>query len=175
MIRGIIAPMEIHTSEAFLAHFESVRARTLRVIACIPPDRIDWTYKSGAFTFGDLVRHLGATERYMFAENVRGNPSRYPGHSRELADGYDAVCDFLARMHSEAVEIFRQLQPADLARRCLTPAGTPIAVWKWLRAMVEHEIHHRGQIYLMLGMLDVPTPPLYGLTSEQVRERSQPG
>lgn len=37
--------------------------------------------------------------------------------------------------------------------------------------MTEHEIHHRGQIYFCLSMLDVPTPPLYGLTSEQVIER----
>jgi uncharacterized damage-inducible protein DinB len=48
----------------------------------------------------------------------------------------------------------------------------PITVWKWLRAMVEHEIHHRGQIYIYLAMLNVSTPPLYGLTSEQVLERS---
>jgi uncharacterized damage-inducible protein DinB len=34
--------------------------------------------------------------------------------------------------------------------------------------MVEHEVHHRGQIYLMLGMLEVRTPPLYGLTEEEV-------
>ncbi|PYU63953.1 MAG: hypothetical protein DMG56_08020 [Acidobacteria bacterium] len=33
--------------------------------------------------------------------------------------------------------------------------------------MVEHEIHHRGQIHLYLGMLGVPTPPVYGLTSGQ--------
>ena len=39
-------------------------------------------------------------------------------------------------------------------------------------AMVEHEVHHRGQIYLMLNMLEVSTPPLYGLTSEEVRARS---
>jgi uncharacterized damage-inducible protein DinB len=38
--------------------------------------------------------------------------------------------------------------------------------------MVEHEAHHRGQIYLYLGLLDVPTPPLYGLTSEEVRARN---
>ena len=41
--------------------------------------------------------------------------------------------------------------------------------------MVEHEAHHRGQLYLMLGMLDVPTPPLFGLTSEEVLARSTPG
>jgi uncharacterized damage-inducible protein DinB len=38
--------------------------------------------------------------------------------------------------------------------------------------MVEHEVHHRGQLYMALGILGVPTPPIYGLTSEQVRERS---
>ncbi len=172
MIRGIIAPMEIHTSEAFLTYFESVRGRTLRVATCIPRDRIDWTYKSGAFTFGDIIRHLGVTERYMFAENVRGRPSRYPGHGRELADGHAQVLAYLDARHGEAMAIFRSLDDADLARKCTTPAGKPITVWKWLRAMVEHEVHHRGQIYLMLGMLGVRTPPLYGLTSEQVRERS---
>jgi uncharacterized damage-inducible protein DinB len=39
--------------------------------------------------------------------------------------------------------------------------------------VTEHECHHRGQIYLYLGMLGVPTPPLYGLTSEQVRAVSK--
>jgi hypothetical protein len=33
-------------------------------------------------------------------------------------------------------------------------------------------VHHRGQIYLMLGMLGIETPPLFGLTSEEVRARS---
>jgi uncharacterized damage-inducible protein DinB len=41
-------------------------------------------------------------------------------------------------------------------------------VWKWLRLLPEHEIHHRGQLYLYLAMAAVPTPPLYGMTSEQV-------
>ena len=40
--------------------------------------------------------------------------------------------------------------------------------------MVEHEIHHRGQLYLLLSMLGVATPPIYGLTSEEVRARSLP-
>jgi uncharacterized damage-inducible protein DinB len=38
--------------------------------------------------------------------------------------------------------------------------------------MIEHEVHHRGQIYLILGLLGVTTPPLYGLTEPQVRARS---
>ena len=38
----------------FLHHFERVRERTRRVAACIPAEHIDWTYKPGAFTLGDL-------------------------------------------------------------------------------------------------------------------------
>ena len=41
--------------------------------------------------------------------------------------------------------------------------------------MIEHEIHHRGAIYTYLGILGIETPPLYGLTEEQVRERSVTG
>ena len=164
--------MEIVRAETFLPYFENIRARTIRVASLIPPERIEWTHRPGAFTLGDLVRHLAATERWMFAENVRGKPSRYPGHGRELADGRDAVLSYLGRMHEESMRIFGALTPEQLQASVTTPAGTPIAAWKWLRAMVEHEVHHRGQIYLMLSMLGVPTPPIYGLTSEQVYERS---
>lgn len=164
--------MQITTASAFLEYLESIRGRTRRVVTCIPPDRIEWTHAPGRFTLGDLVRHLAATERWMFAENVAGRPSRYPGHGAELAQGYDGVIDYFDRMHAESVEIFRALPDEVLPERCATPSGVSLPTWKWLRAMIEHEVHHRGQIYLMLGMLDVPTPPLYGMTSEEVRDRS---
>ncbi len=46
-------------------------------------------------------------------------------------------------------------------------------VWKWLRAMIEHEVHHRGQLYMGLSMLNVETPPLFGLTSEELRAKAR--
>jgi|SRR6185295_5226787 len=157
----------------FLDYFDKVRARTRRVALCIPPERIEWSYRQDKFTLGDLLRHLGAIERYMFAENARCRKSRYPGHGRDLADGLDAVLAFLDSVHEESMAIFRALAPEDLEARCATPGGAAIPVWKWLRSMVEHENHHRGQIYLYLAMLDVPTPPLYGLTEEEVQARSE--
>jgi len=166
--------MIIPSIDSFLTYVDSVRGRTRRIVETIPPDSVEWTHRDGAFTLGDIVRHIGATERYMFAETARGRTSTYPGHGRDLADGYDAIVAYLDRTHDEAVAIYRSLSPEHLAGRCTTPAGTTITTWKWLRAMVEHEIHHRGQLYLMLGMLRVRTPPLYGLTEEQLRERSAP-
>lgn len=102
----------------------------MRVIDCIPPDKIDWTYRAGKFTLADLIRHLAATERFMFAENVRGNRSAYPGHEKDLVDGYDDVCRFFNAMHDESMQIFRGLSDDDLRRKSLTPDDTPITVWK---------------------------------------------
>jgi uncharacterized damage-inducible protein DinB len=172
-MQNIPPPQHAKTGAEFLDYWEKVRQRTLRVMACIPEDKYDWSYREGKFSFADIIRHLAAIERYMYAENAQLKPSRYPGHGKELAEGSANVRAFMERMHRESMEIFGRLSEDDLNRKCVTPGGTPITVWKWLRAMVEHEVHHRGQIYLYLGILGIPTPPIYGLTSEEVRERSQ--
>ena len=167
--------MEIEDSLLFLDYFDKIHQRTMRVSRCIPPDKVEWTYREGQFTLGDLVRHIATINRYMYAETVSGRPSRYAGCGKELADGYEQVIEFAERMHRESVAIFSYLTPDQLIGKCKTPDGASITTWKWLRAMVEHEAHHRGQIYVYLSMLGVATPPLYGLTSEQVRERSVRG
>jgi uncharacterized damage-inducible protein DinB len=165
--------MEISNTREFLDYYEKVRQRTLKVIACIPPEKFDWRYAEGKFSFADIIRHLAAIERYMYAENAQLQPSRYPGHGKELADGPEDVLGFFNRLHRESMEIFGRLSAEDLRKKCVTPGGVPITVWKWLRAMVEHEVHHRAQMYVYLGMLGISTPPIYGLTSEEVRERSR--
>jgi uncharacterized damage-inducible protein DinB len=165
--------MEIRTIDPFLKYFSSVRERTLRTARCVPPDKIDWTYASGKFTLGDLLRHIAVTERYLFAENIQGHPSRYTTHGSELAATLDDILALMNRLHAESMDIFAKLSPEDLQRKCCNVGGLDITAWKWLRSMTEHEIHHRGQLYLYLGILGVPTPPLYGLTSEEVRSRGQ--
>jgi uncharacterized damage-inducible protein DinB len=165
--------VEITTIGPFLKYFDNIRERTMRVARCIPPDRIDWTYAPGKFTLGDLLRHLAVTERYMFAENIQNHDSRYTSHGAEFASDFDSVIELMRRLHAESLAIFARLTDEDLQRKCKTPGGAEIQTAKWLRSMVEHEIHHRGQIYLYLGLLGVPTPPLYGLTSEEVRARGR--
>jgi uncharacterized damage-inducible protein DinB len=167
--------MEIRDLGTFLDYHASVHARTRRVVLCIPPAELEWAPGAGTFSFGDLVRHLAAIERWMYGETVQGRPSAYAGHGRDLADGWDAVLAYFDRLHAESRAIFAALTPEALAAKCVTPAGTPITTWKWLRAMLEHEAHHRGQLYLMLAQRGVPMPPLYGLTSEEVAARRGAG
>ena len=164
--------MEIKTIQPFLDYWQSVRRRTKRVVASIPPERMDWTYLPGKFTFADIIRHLATIERYMYAETVQGKPSSYPGYAASLQEEGESPIEFMDRLDNESIEMFKQLNDEDLTKKCTTPAGSSITTWKWLRAMVEHEVHHRGQIFMMLSMIGVTAEPLYGLTEEEVRARS---
>jgi uncharacterized damage-inducible protein DinB len=163
--------MEITSVTAFLDYFERVRERTLRLINVIPEEAMDRSYKPGKFTIADMIRHIAATERYMYAENVAGRQSSYHGCGKDLADGRDAVMAYMNEMHRQSVEIFRTLDNDALQSKCPTPGGE-MTTWKWLRAMVEHEVHHRGELYIYLNLLDIATPPIFGLTEEEVQQRS---
>lgn len=164
--------MEITSIPSFLAYYEKIRLRTSNVIAVVPPDRLEWTYMPGKYTIGDIIRHIACMERYMYAETVAGRQSSYRGCNASIAAGYENVLQLFNALHKESLNILQSLSNEDLYRKCTTPMGHSITVWKWLRAMVEHEAHHRGQLYICLGMLGVKTPPIFGLTAEEVEAAS---
>lgn len=154
--------------QTFLDYLDSVHARTRRVVTCISAEALEWRPAPHRWSAGDQVRHLAGIERWMYAETVWGRPSAYPGHGRDLADGLPAVLAYYDALHAEARARFAELTPAQWTGRVTTPAGAAITRWKWLRAMLEHEAHHRGQLYFTLGLLDVPTPPIFGLSEPEL-------
>lgn len=166
--------MEIRSISSFLSYYEKIRARTNSVIAVVPPDQLEWTYHPGKYTIGDIIRHIACIERYMYAETIAGRKSSYRGCAVAVAEGYDSVLHFFNSLHNESLSIFGSLSDEDLNQKCITPAGNTITIWKWLRALIEHEVHHRGQLYIYLGMLGVKTPPIFGLTAEEVEAISLP-
>lgn len=159
--------------QEFLRRLESIRTRTLRVAAVIPPEDIEWRYADNSFSFGDIIRHLANIERYVYAETARFKPQRYPGHGETFASGYDDALDYFKHLHEDSVAIFKQVTNDDLQKKCRSTGGFEVTLWKFLRSMLEHEAHHRGQMYLMLAALGVKTPPLYGVTSEELKEQGE--
>ncbi|MBZ5603520.1 MAG: DinB family protein [Acidobacteriia bacterium] len=164
--------MEVRNIDSFLSYFESIRKRTMRVLQATPADKLEWRHSEGVFSMGDLARHIAAVERYTFAENVFGRPSRYQGCGTDQADGLENVVAFLEKMHAETVQLLKPLTPEDLERKGITPQGKPAPAGALLRAMIEHEVHHRGEMYVYLALLGVERPPLYGVTEQELRRSS---
>jgi DinB superfamily len=116
--------VEINRVAPFLDYLDRVHERTRRVILQIPPAELEWSPAPGKFSFGDLVRHLATIERYMYAETVRGRQSAYPGHGRELADGFEPTLAYYDRLHDESRALFAELTDTRLAEKCRTPGAS---------------------------------------------------
>jgi uncharacterized damage-inducible protein DinB len=165
--------MEIKTIDSFLSYYERTREATNRIIQVIPHDKLDWSYMPGKFTIADLVRHLAAIERNIFAEVASGGPPSYKGCGKELADGYENIIAYYNEMHNQSIQIFKSLSDADLSKKINALNGKEVEIGNFLRALIVHEIHHRGALCIYLNLLNVATPPIIGMTEEQVIQLSK--
>lgn len=165
--------MEIVKLESFLSYYEKTHRITAKVIEVIPHDKLDWNYMPGKFTIADLVRHIAAIERLVFAEVVIGNRPAYKSCGKELADGYENIVSYFNEMHSQSMQIFRSLSDSDLTKRINSLDGKEVEIGNFLRALIVHEIHHRGALCIYLNLLNIETPPILGLKEEQVKQLSK--
>lgn len=165
--------MEITKIETFLSYFEKTRVATLKVIEVIPHDKIDWSYMPEKFTIADLVRHIAAIERNIFAEVALGNKPNYKGCRKDLADGYENIVRYFNEMHSQSIEIFKSISDESLKRKIKSLDGKEIELGNFLRALILHETHHRAALCIYLNLLGVVTPPILGLMEEQVIQISK--
>ena len=74
--------MEILSIPPFLKYFSNVRERTLRVARCIPPEKIDWSYAPGKFTFDTLARLGPHSPKRTSSGQVIASPWIAPSISR---------------------------------------------------------------------------------------------
>jgi uncharacterized damage-inducible protein DinB len=156
--------MEITTTSNFLHYYRRIKERTLKVVRLIPAAQLEFRLRPNTFSIGDLARHIILIERDMYIPNILGQKSRYKGCGPDLESILHLYTTTMAKMEETLTE-----QSVEwLNEKCKTPVGTPIRRWKWLRAMIEHEVHHRGQLYQLLGQVGVSTPPIFQLTSEEV-------
>mgnify|MGYP001591105958 FL=1 len=161
-----------------IRYWRGFRGRTRRTLSAFPSDAGPWRPAEGAFCVADLTRHLGRTERDFFVARVCGMPARVAvGPEAALGKGGTELSGALAELdtlHEESCALLADLEKREgdqaLQRRITTPVGAEIAAWKWLRAMCEHEAHHRGQLSLYLRMLGLDPPPIFGHKAEAVGE-----
>lgn len=163
----------ITSVESFIKYFEGVRRRTLRDIAAIPPEYVDWAPRPGEMTLGDLIRHLGSIERFYVTKVVEDRWA-YPGHERAIAPDLTAAVAYLNRMHAEAMADLAKLPDAELEAPRESLDGYPVRAWRFLMVMIEHEVHHRSQIDSYLSALGIPPPQIFGWHIEDIVARIHP-
>lgn len=160
-------PTMVTSMDSFVRYFESVRQRTLRFIAQIPAEQIDFARHEGKYSLGDLIRHIASTET-MFVTAALDGEWRYPGHDRTLGATLTEAVAYLEEVHRGALARLGKTPDAALQAKRPTLDGHSVSAWRILMLMVEHEVHHRSQLSQGLVDLGLEAPQLFGKQMEEL-------
>lgn len=161
----------IRSVNSFIKYFESIRRRSLTYILTIPADQLGWRPNENEFSFRQLIYHLTAAEQ-MFVGAVVEQKWRYLGHDPDNDHDLEATLAHLESGHQAAMDQLATLDDSRLYQPCPSLDGPTVTTWRFLMAMVEHEVHHRSQLAMYLTLLGVEPPHIYGLGVEDVIARA---
>ncbi|MGH9369638.1 MAG: DinB family protein [Thermoanaerobaculia bacterium] len=156
--------------ETFLKEFDGEMEATRRLLARLPADRLGWKPHAKSRTLGQLATHVAELPRW----GLRIEATEWAVGS-EKAPPMATPEEFLARF-DENVRVSRAAiagkSPEELAEE-LTVTREGKTFFKLRkrsilrRVLLNHLIHHRGQLTVYLRQNDVPLPPLYGPTADE--------
>jgi uncharacterized damage-inducible protein DinB len=159
-------------SQALLPEFDQEMAGTRKTLERVPEGKADWKPHAKSMTLGRLAGHLAELPAWV-VETMLRDELEIGGDFKPFISSSPA--ELLAMFDAKAAEAraaIASASDADLMKpwtlkvRGQTAFTLPkIAV---LRTMVmNHIIHHRGQLTVYLRLNDVPVPALYGPSADE--------
>jgi len=159
-------------SQSMLPEFDHEMATTRRVIACVPDEALGYRPHEKSFSLGDLATHVvniptwvGVTIDQDVLDMAGEFPTPPTGKRDELLAIFDANVA-AARAKLASADDATLMAPWTLKSGEQVHMTMPrVAV---LRGFVlNHMIHHRGQLTVYLRLRDVPLPSVYGPTADE--------
>lgn len=160
-------------SSALIAEMEQEAIATRKCLERIPTEKFDWKPHEKSMSFGQLAGHVAEIYGWtpvsilkpeLNIEEWEYKPY-YPQTTEELVDFFD-------KNMAEAFEVLRS-----------TPDSVFMEIWKFrdservyfsvpkavvMRSFViNHYVHHRGQLSVYLRLNDIPVPSIYGPSADE--------
>lgn len=158
--------------DALLPEFDHEMTTTRKLLERVPDDRVDWKPHPRSWTLGQLAQHVATLPVWgsvtlTQSELDLGTAGESPT-LRTRADLLEAFDRHVAETRTALVGKTdgELMAPWTLKKDGQTVFSMPKAV-VWRSFVLNHLVHHRGQLSVYLRMQDVPIPSMYGPSADE--------
>ena len=143
----------------FFDHWNGAWRDLLRGVAMLRDEHLDFQpAKAYGRSVGGILRHIVNLEEGWIHYVVRRKHTSWPEEDADRLKTLAAIREEMDRVHKETMDFLVTVPEEDLDRIVQVPGdGTPKLEWI-LWHVLEHEIHHRGELFLCLSLLGMNRP-----------------
>jgi uncharacterized damage-inducible protein DinB len=136
------------------AHWKLVRTGLLATLDAFKEEELNFRPYEGAWSVGEILLHIANAEQGWFRYAVTREFKTWPnGHTLEKFPTFGEIKNLLIEVHDWTQVYIDQLAIEDYRKVIDLPWDESIHLGWILWHVLEHEIHHRGELSLILGML----------------------
>jgi uncharacterized damage-inducible protein DinB len=159
-------------AERLTPELENEIRTTRKLLERVPEEKFTWAPHAKSMPLGRLASHVAEIPSWVTSAvqleilDIDANTKPFLAASRE---------ELLSRFDSDSSEAAKALRSASdehLAKKWTlkfqgqdvftTPREDVIRTW-----VLNHMIHHRGQLSVYLRLLDIPVPSIYGPSADE--------
>jgi uncharacterized damage-inducible protein DinB len=142
------------------AHWDEVRRGLFAALDKFNDEHLTFVPHEGLRPLGEIALHIASSERGWFRYVVQAEYDHWPS-PYELQD-YPTLAEVkrvLSEEHNRTNAFLETVGADELNRVVERPGREGTLTLRWvIWHVLEHEIHHRGEIFLMLGLLGIEAP-----------------
>ncbi len=131
---------------------------TEMVIAGIKPEWFDLRPLPELMTFGEQVDHIAAVEAEILGETAEASEFEKIQYEFEPSKDLQSANAQWRRIHKLGDEFIGKLDDEKLSFRFLTVSHVHVSVAHMINVVLEHEIHHRGELVSYFRMIKQKPP-----------------
>jgi uncharacterized damage-inducible protein DinB len=135
------------------SHWEQVRADLLEMIDKFSEDELTYAPYTNCWSVGQIMLHIADCENYWLHMIVRYEIKQWEYYNLTEHPTKTAIKNVLEGPHRKTLAFLESLEEDDLNQVYLTPRGESFPLHWIIWHVLEHEIHHRGELSLILGLL----------------------